>query len=241
MFKKKILLFIKTHKRKRRWIYDINAELTEVIKKNQKLIYTIISYFPSFQSKEDLFQVGCIGLIKAYKNYNRNFKVKFSSYAYMYIMGEIKKYIRDDKSFKVSREISILNYKINKAIILLSQKLMREPSKKEIAEFLELDVHYIDEAINSLMPILSLDEQINSDETFSLYEVIPSKNGNYDELIMLNDSISKLSESEKRLIELRYFEDRTQTEIAEYFNTNQTGISRQEQKILEKLRNSLSA
>lgn len=156
-------------------------------------------------------------------------------------MGEIKKYIRDDKSFKVSREISILNYKINKAIILLSQKLMREPSKKEIAEFLELDVHYIDEAINSLMPILSLDEQINSDETFSLYEVIPSKNGNYDELIMLNDSISKLSESEKRLIELRYFEDRTQTEIAEYFNTNQTGISRQEQKILEKLRNSLSA
>ncbi len=156
-------------------------------------------------------------------------------------MGEIRKYIREDKSIKVSREISLLNYKINKAIILLSQKLMREPSKKEIAEFLEIDENSINEAINSLNPIKSLDDSLNDDETFSLYEVIPSKEENVDNVIMLRESIAKLNADEKKLIELRYYSDRTQTEIAHYFNTNQTGISRQEQKILVKLRNSLSA
>lgn len=156
-------------------------------------------------------------------------------------MGEIRKYVRDDKSIKVSREITILNYKINKAIILLSQKLMREPTKKEIADFLEIDEYYVDEAINSLTPIKSLDDTIKEDDSFSLYEVIPSRDGDFDQLIMLNESLSKLNADERKLLELRYFEDRTQTEIAAYFNTNQTGISRQEQKILEKLRNSLCA
>ena len=212
-----------------------------MIKDNKNLIYSIISYFPSFPSKEDLFQVGCIGLIKAYKNYNEGFNVKFSSYAYNYIMGEIRNYIRTDKGMKISREISILNYKINKAIILLSQKLMREPTKKEIAEFLEIDECYINEAINSIIPIQSLDEVVTADEKFNLYEIIPSKNNDYDELIMLNDSLNKLSSKEKKIIELHYYEDKTQSEIAKYFNTNQTGISRQEQKILKKLRNSLSA
>ena len=212
-----------------------------MIKKNKNLIYAIISYFPNFQSKEDLFQVGCIGLIKAYKKFDKNFNVKFSTYAYNYIMGEIHKYIRDDKTIKISREISLLNYKINKATILLSQHLMREPTKKEIADFLEIDEKYIDEAINSLIPIQSLDETVKSDDTFCLYEVIPSKDKNCDEYLLLRDSLSKLSEKEQKIIELRYYENRTQTEIASYFNTNQTGISREEQKILVKLRNSLSA
>ena len=153
-------------------------------------------------------------------------------------MGEIRKYIREDKSIKVSREISILNYKITKAIILLSQKLMREPTTKEIASFLEIDEYYISEAIKSLTPISSLDEKV---DTFSLYEVIPSEESDYDQIIMLNDSLSILNESDKKLIELRYFEDKTQSETAEIFNTNQTNISRKEQKVLEILRNSLAA
>ena len=151
------------------------------------------------------------------------------------------KYIREDKSVKINREINLLNYKINKAIILLSQKLMREPTKKEIAHFLEVDEFYIEEAINSLNPVRSLDEKLSEDESFSLYEVIPSECNDIDNSIMLRDSISKLTEEERKIIELRYYEDRTQTEIASYFNTNQTGISRQEKKILVKLKNSLSA
>ena len=166
---------------------------------------------------------------------------KFSSYAYTYIMGEIKKYIREDKSVKVSREISILNYKINKAIILLSQRFLREPTIKEISEFLEVDEYHIEEAIKSLNKVESLDQKINDDDTFALYEVIPSKDSNVDDIIMLNESLSKLDYEERKIIELRYYKDRTQTEIASYFNTNQTSISRKEEKILKKLKNSLSA
>lgn len=118
---------------------------------------------------------------------------------------------------------------------------MREPTKKEIALFLEVDEGLISEAINSLNPIRSLDEKINEDETFSYYEVIPDVEDNLDNKIMLEQSLKDLSDSEKRLLELRYYKDRTQTEIAEMFNTSQAGISREEKKILVKLRNSLSA
>ena len=156
-------------------------------------------------------------------------------------MGEIRKYIREDKTIKVSREISLLNYKINKAIMALSQKFMREPKVSEIAEFLEIDERLISEALNSLNPIQSLDGISTKDDHFCLYEVIPSREDDYDNYLILRESISKLNDKEKKLLELRYYENRTQTEIASYFNTNQTGISRQEQKILVKLRNSLSA
>ena len=211
----------------------------ELIRENKNLIYSIISYFPNFHSKEDLFQVGCIGLIKAYKKFDKSLNIKFSTYAYSYIMGEIQKYVRDDKTIKVSREISLLNYKINKAIILLSQKLMREPTIKELASFLEIDEYYISEALNALNPVRSLDETIG--DSFSLYEVIPNKDGMVDDYLVLKESISKLDKKERKILKMRYYENRTQSEVATYFNTNQTGISREEQKILVKLRNSLSA
>lgn len=118
---------------------------------------------------------------------------------------------------------------------------MREPTIKEIALFLEIDEGLINEAINSLNPIKSLDETINEDETFSYYEVIPDEDYDLDNKIMLEESLKGLSDSEKRLLELRYYKDRTQTEVAEIFNTSQAGISREEKKILVKLRNSLSA
>ena len=238
-FKKKIWFFIKIYKRKRRWKSNITENLADIIKKYQNLVYSIVNYFP--ENREDLFQVGCIGLIKAYKNYDSNFNVKFTSYAYTYIWGEIKKYVREDKSFKVSREISGINHKINQAIGLLSQKLMREPTIEEISSYLEIPVSLVAEAINSLNPVQSLDEVTTSDDTFSLYEMIPDQARDVDSSIMLAESLERLSANERKIIELRYFHDRTQTEIAEELHTNQTQISRQEQKILVKLRNSLSA
>lgn len=149
--------------------------------------------------------------------------------------------MREDKSFKVSREISGINHKINQAIGLLSQKLMREPTIEEISSYLEIPVSLVAEAINSLNPVQSLDEVTTSDDTFSLYEMIPDQARDVDSSIMLAESLERLSANERKIIELRYFRDRTQTEIAEELHTNQTQISRQEQKILVKLRNSLSA
>lgn len=200
-----------------------------------------MKYFPNYVNKEDLFQVGCIGLIKAYKKYNQNLNVKFSSFAYKYIWGEMKKYIREDKSFKVNREISNVNYKINQAINLLSQKLMREPSLEEVSRYLEIPINIINLAIGSVKPVQSLDEVVTDEDSFSLYELIPSKEYDIDTNIMLQNSINNLSEEERRIIELRYYENRTQTEIANSIGKNQTWISREEQKILVKLKNSLSA
>ncbi|MBQ4634413.1 MAG: sigma-70 family RNA polymerase sigma factor [Bacilli bacterium] len=217
----------------------MNENLAVVIKKYQNLVYSIVNYFPC--NHEDLFQVGCIGLIKAYKNYDKNSNAKFTSYAYTYIWGEIKKYVREDKGFKVSREISSLNYKINQASNLLSQRLMREPTSKELSDYLEIPEHLIIEAINAITPVQSLDEVVTSDDSFSLYEVIPDRVSDLDASIMLKESLAQLPEDERRIIELRYFKDRTQTEIADELNTNQTQISRKEQKILVKLKNSLSA
>ena len=139
-----------------------------------------MKYFPNYVNKEDLFQVGCIGLIKAYKKYNQNLNVKFSSFAYKYIWGEMKKYIREDKSFKVNREISNVNYKINQAINLLSQKLMREPSLEEVSRYLEIPINIINLAVGSVKPVQSLDEVVTDEDSFSLYELIPSKEYDID-------------------------------------------------------------
>ena len=133
-----------------------------------------------------------------------------------------------------------MNYKINQAINLLSQRLMREPTSLEISTFLEIPESLVNEAINSLNPVRSLDEVVTIDDTFSLYEMIPADSENIDDRIMLTESLKNLSETEQRIIELRYFRDRTQSEIAEIMNTNQTQISRQEQKILLKLRSNLN-
>ena len=96
----------------------MNEQLSYLIKENEKLIYKITHFFTNYESKEDLFQVGCIGLIKAYQNYKEGYNTKFTTYAYPYILGEIKKYVREDKGIKVSRDITKLNLKIEKANVL---------------------------------------------------------------------------------------------------------------------------
>lgn len=118
---------------------------------------------------------------------------------------------------------------------------MREPTTEEISSYLEIPMNLVTEAINSLNPVQSLDEVVTSEDSFSLYEMIPDRVRDWDTSIMLSESLKVLSDDERKIIELRYFGDRTQTEIATALNTNQTQISRQEQKILVKLRNSLSA
>ena len=128
---------------------------------NERLIYSITNYFKNYSSKEDLYQAGCLGLINAYKKYDPNMNCKFTTYAYPYILGEMRKLVREDKGIKVSREISKLNLKIEKAYVLLSQKLMKEPSIEEIANFLEIPEYYVSEAIMSLNKIKSIDEPVN--------------------------------------------------------------------------------
>ena len=215
--------------------------ITKLIYENEKLIYSIANYFKNYNSMEDLYQAGCLGLINAYKRYNPNLNCKFTTYAYTYILGEMRKLVREDKGIKISREISKLNLKIEKAYVLLSQKLMKEPSITEIANYLEIPEFYVSEAINSLNKIKSIDEPISSDgKEYTLNDII-GKEENIDDLILLRDSLKNLTNEEKILIENRYMNDYTQTETSKLVGISQVQVSRKEQKILQKLKQKMVA
>ena len=214
-------------------------EITNLIMKNEKLIYSIANYFRNYNSKEDLYQAGCLGLINAYKRYNSNMNCKFTTYAYPYILGEMRKLVREDKGIKISREISKLNLKIEKAYVLLSQKLMKEPSVLEISDFLGIPEYYVSEAIISLNKIKSIDESVNVEgRELTLQDVI-GQSENIDDLILLKESLNELNSEEKAIIDNRYMKDYTQSETSKLVGMSQVQVSRKEQKVLQKLKQKL--
>lgn len=216
-------------------------EITNLIIENERLIYSICNYFKNYKSKDDLYQAGCLGLISAYKKYNPDMNCKFTTYAYPYILGEMRRLVREDKGMKVSREITKLNLKIEKAYILLSQKLMKEPSTLEIANFLKIPEFYVSEAILSLNKIKSIDEPVNSEgKEFTLQEVIGNTD-NIDDLILLRESLQSLNTEEQELIKNRYIKDYTQTETSKIIGISQVQVSRKEQKVLQKLKEKMVA
>lgn len=204
-------------------------KLEQLILEHEKLIYAVMRYFKNYPNKDDLFQVGCIGLINAYNNYDSNSNTKFSTYAYSYILGEMKKLVREDKGIKISRNISKLYAQIEKTNSYLTQKLMRTPTLQEIASFLEIDEYLVVEALNSTNILLDIDEmQINNTDT-----------NNND--LLLKEELNKLSSEELDLITKRYMEDMTQTEVACSLGMSQVQVSRKEHKVLEKLKKQLIA
>ena len=215
--------------------------MEELIFENKNLIYSITRYFEKYSNKEDLFQAGCIGMIMAYKNYKPDMNVKFTTYAYPYILGEMKKLVREDKSIKISRNIQLLNLKIEKANILLTQKLMRTPTIKELSDFLEMPIFMIEEAINSNKPIYSIDEPLNDNgKEITLQDTI-GKMDNVDDLLLLKEELLKLNPFEQELINKRYMYDLTQQQTADELGISQVQVSRGEQKILTKLKSKLAS
>ena len=210
-----------------------------VISSCGELIYWIIQRHFKGYEKDDLYQVGTIGVIKAYNNYKEDKNTKFSTYAYKYIYGEIYSYITSNKTVKVSRENYTLYKKINEAKIILSQKLMKEPSIHELSSFLEIDEIIIETAIKSLNSIESIDKVMYTDgKDFTLMDTISDNKDYYNiDYLLLSDELNKLPEDERKIIQLRYFEDRTQSEVASILGLSQVGVSRTEQKTLRKIRN----
>ena len=215
--------------------------LSSLIDQNKNLIYKITTLFTSYSNKEDLFQVGCIGLINAYKKYDKSFNTKFSTYAYPYILGEISNYVKKDKGIKISREINRINSMIERASNLLTQKNMREPSISEIANYLEIDESLVVDAMISRYPTISTDSVINEDgKEITVLDTIPDINNlDMNTLIALKDELLKLSPFEQQLIKERYINNLTQTEVAYNMGISQVQVSRKEQKVLSKLRNGL--
>lgn len=208
-------------------------EITQIIIENEKLIYSIASKFTGYKDKEDLFQVGCIGMIEAYKNYNKNENTKFTTYAYPYIFGQIYKYVNEDNTIKLNRNLITIKNKIEKAITYLEQKLMHKPTTEEISKYLEIDENIVCQILNYKNPY-SLDEIYKDD--LSMHEILPDKELDYSTLITLKEEIEKLEEPEKTIMINRYYNDQTQTKIASTLGITQVDVSRKEAKVLKKLK-----
>jgi len=209
----------------------------EVIESCKGLIYMIAKKFNNYDV-EDLFQVGALGVIKAYDNYKKDKMTKFSTYAYKYIYGEMYAYVKNTNTVKIPKETYQLYKKINEAKNILSQRLMKEPSLYELAAFLEIDSNIIETVYLSMEKIDSLDRVIYSDgKNVELFDTLKDNKDHYNiDYLLLNDELNKLEDEEKKIIYLRYFEDKTQSEVAEILGINQVQVSRSETKTLKKIR-----
>lgn len=217
-----------------------SSSLDQVISDNQNLIYSITKKY-DYRLRDDLFQAGAKGMIDAFNNYDQNRSTKFSTYAYPYVAGEIKKFAREDRNIRVSREIIYLCSKIERARDLLWQKTRREPTTKELSLFLEIDEEKIIEALEINSYVKSIDEPINDDGKELTLQDVVSESRAYDliDLISLRDELSKLSSQEKILLEKRYMEGMTQCETATILGVSQVEVSRMEKRLILSLRTKL--
>ena len=214
----------------------------EYIKGNLRLVLSVIRRFgASGENPDDLFQIGCIGLIKAVNNFNTELEVKFSTYAVPMIIGEIKRFLRDDGILKVSRSIKENQYKICKMREELEKKLGREPDLRELSDAMDMPMEEVAMTLESAAEVDSIYKTVyQGDGTdLQLVDRLPEKEDRHEKLlnrIFLEEILEKLEGEEKRLIVFRYFQDMTQTEVAKKMGMSQVQISRMEKRILKKLR-----
>lgn len=223
------------------------ASRDKMISENLGLVHSIVRRFENRgYDREELFQIGCIGLIKAIEKFDLSLELAFSTYAVPMIMGEIRRFLRDDGMVKVSRTLKENGYKINKARALLVQELGREPNILELEALTELTREEIVLAMEANREVESIyqpvagtdgDEILLVDQlgnTSNIYEE-PEKEAVLNEL-MVAQLMEALGEKERQVIKMRYFENKTQCQIAELLGMSQVQISRLERKILLRLR-----
>ena len=205
----------------------LEEELKELIMDNRNLIYSVIHRFRG-SDYDDLFQAGCLGLIKAYQSFKNEMNVKFTSYAYPFIVGEIYQHINNNGIHTSPMNIKLLN-SIHKAEDALTNNLGRTPTDFELASFLEIDLYKLAE-IRNMRNIESLDNDYKDNNI----AFVP--NMSKDVLIDLKDAIKSLDKEEQKMILARFFYNYTQEDLAKMYHTNQVKISRDEKKILCKLK-----
>ena len=217
-----------------------------LVEENMGLVYTIVRRFAGRgHEMEDLIQIGSIGLIKAIGKFNSAFDVKFSTYAVPMIAGEIKRFLRDDGMIKVSRSLKETAGKAYMVKEALEKKYGREPSLEEISEEIGASREDIVLAMESAAEVESLHKTIYQGDgnAISLMDKLEEQGNPNEELLnhmVLNDVIQTLHEEERMLIRLRYFEDKTQMEVARALGMSQVQVSRYEKKILKKMRGRIS-
>lgn len=200
------------------------------------LVYGIIQRYTKYFEKDDLYQAGMVGLINAYHNFDSSQGTKFSTYAYYYVLGEVRKFVREAGLVKVSSDLVKLNQSIEKVREVMSQRLEREPTTTEISLFLEVDEEKIEEARVAALDVRSLDYSVDEELPEFYNSVAAFDTETTPDILDLRSEIAKLPEEEKSLIIARYYEDMTQSEASRELGISQVQVSRKEGKILEKLR-----
>ena len=218
----------------------------EFIKGNLRLVLSVIQRFAGNNSDnaDDLFQVGCIGLIKAIDNFDRSMDVKFSTYAVPMIIGECRRYMRDNNAIRVSRSLRDIAYKAIYAKDILTKKLDREPTVSEIAKEVDLPEEEIINALDAIATPMSLFEPVyqeGQDVLFLMDQISDKKNReeNWVENMSLQDAMDRLDDREFNIIKLRFFEGKTQTEVADEIAISQAQVSRLEKSAIKNMRNYL--
>lgn len=218
---------------------DENAK-QELFIRNNPLIKSIIKRFNNKGVEyDDLYQIACIGFMKAIKNFDENFGVKFSTYTVPMIIGEIKRYIRDNGAIKVSRTLKILANKINRYVDDYTSKHSDQPTIEHLAEKFCVEQEEVVIAMDSSKMPLSIYEKYDDEEGgLELISKIPVVDNEEKTLnkIQITNIIESLNEREQKIIILRYFRDRTQSEIAKSLGVSQVQVSRLENKIIDKMR-----
>ena len=228
-----------------------DAEAREqFIKGNLRLVLSVIRRFSSAgENVDDLFQIGCIGLIKAIDHFNTELGVRFSTYAVPMIIGEIRRFLRDDGMVKVSRTLKENGYKIRRAGEMLTRELGREPTMEELAEAAGLEHEEIVLALEANREVASIYQPVyeRDGEELLLIDQMEGSGGQSAEReepekeavlnhILVEQLLETVGERERRLLQLRYYEGKTQCEVAELLSMSQVQVSRLEKKLLLQLR-----
>lgn len=211
-----------------------------IVETNMRLVWSVVQRFLNRgYEPEDLFQIGCIGLLKSVDKFDLSFDVKFSTYAVPMIIGEIQRFLRDDGTVKVSRSLKETGNKIRKMKDELSKSLGRAPTINEVAEALELtpeEVVLAQEASRTPSSIHETVYENDGDPITILDQIADQTQTKWFDQIALKEAIRELDERERLIVYLRYYKDQTQSEVAERLSISQVQVSRLEKKILQQMK-----
>ena len=225
--------------------FTLPAEVAEHIRAIQSAAFKNSGLTGTVEFSDDLFQIGCIGLIKSIDNFNPDLQVKFSTYAVPMIIGEIRRYLRDNNSIRVSRSLRDTAYKAIHAKEVLSRNSFKEPTLQEIAAESGVAAEDILYALDAIQSPVSLYDPVYTDGGDTLYvmdQISDKKNKeeNWVEKLSLSDAMNRLSERENFIINLRFFEGKTQMEVADEIHISQAQVSRLEKSALKTIRQYLT-
>lgn len=219
-----------------------DAAREEFIRGNLRLVLSVIQRFGNRgEQADDLFQIGCIGLIKAIDNFDLSQNVQFSTYAVPMIIGEIRRYLRDNNAIRVSRSLRDLAYKAMQVRETFYNEHGKEPSVEELARMLEVEREELVMALDAIQETVSLFDPVFQDggDTLCVMDQIrDEKNdaGAWEQTISIEEAMKRLSDRERRIVSMRFFDGRTQMEVAEEIGISQAQVSRLEKNALKHLR-----